>query len=45
MVASIYLGAVNIKEVDLQDPPDGDKVKLRFSFSPREVSSLRQLSS
>ena len=38
-------GAVEIKEVDLQDPQGWDNVKLRFSFAPSKVSSLRQLSS
>ena len=41
----VYLGAVEIKEVDLQGPQGWDNVKLRFSFAPRKVSSRRQLSS
>ena len=45
MIASIYPGAVGIKEVDLQDPQGWDNVKPRFSFAPSKVSSWRQLSS
>ena len=44
MIASIYLGAVEIKEIDLQDPRGWDNVKLMFSFAPSNGSSLRQVS-
>ena len=40
MIASIFLGAVEIKEVDLQDPGGWDKVKLRFSFAPAKYHHL-----
>ena len=45
MIASICLGAVEIKEVDIRGPRGWDNVKLRFSFARSDVSSSTQLSS
>ena len=35
MIASIYCGAVEIEEIDLQDPQGWDNVKLNF-FCPQQ---------
>ena len=43
MIASIYLGGVEIKEVNLQGLRGWDNVKLRFPFSPSCITKAAEL--